>query len=304
MPSAFHLRDLPPHERRSFDSKKWVRPFTAVRIPSAERDDVDALLAAAALILPAGSALSGWAAARLHGDRWSSGRDRVGRHSPIPVTVPPPLQLAKRRSLDIIRSKLAPADVITRRGLPVTTPARTALDLARLLPRDQAVAAVDALLATRTVSIRDLEGAIRDHPRIKGRPAAASVMQLASPFAESPPESVMRLVWHDLGLRSLMVNATILDNTGLFMGRVDLLDPKAGLVGEYQGDQHRSPDTYRADLRRKRGLESLGLIVVEAAGGDLGSTSYRVEVMQQRHRGLARDRSLDRWRIGPRRSFS
>jgi hypothetical protein len=54
------------------------------------------------------------------------------------------------------RAVLHPAQVHRRRGVPVTTPAVTALRLGAALPRDSAVAAVDRLIATRVVDLEPI----------------------------------------------------------------------------------------------------------------------------------------------------
>ena len=59
----------------------------------------------------------------------------------------PPGRRLRNGLTDSGERMLAPFDVVTIRGLRVTTPLRTACDLGRLLHRDQALAAMDALAA-------------------------------------------------------------------------------------------------------------------------------------------------------------
>src|SRR5262245_57838815 len=73
-------------------------------------------------------AVSGRAAAAL----W--GADVLVRGEPVEVTVPKPARLRTPSGLTIIRSPLPPEDVARWAGIPVTTPKRTAFDLARRLP--------------------------------------------------------------------------------------------------------------------------------------------------------------------------
>ena len=86
--------------------------------------------------------IAGRAAASLHGARW------VDATTPIEVIA----EHTRRRGGVIVREERIGVDEITYVGdLPVTTPARTALDLARHLPRDPAVAHLDALAAATGV---------------------------------------------------------------------------------------------------------------------------------------------------------
>jgi len=56
---------------------------------------------------------------------------------------------------------------------------------------------------------------------------------------------------------------------GRFVARVDLLDDRAGVVGEYDGSYHASSVRRSDDARRQAELESLGLVVVRATGHDV-----------------------------------
>jgi hypothetical protein len=62
-----------------------------------------------------------------------------------------------QRELSICRSPLPTSDVTQWAGMPVTTPARTGFDLGRRLPRIDAIAALDALLGTRFLNMRELQ---------------------------------------------------------------------------------------------------------------------------------------------------
>ncbi|MET0740368.1 MAG: hypothetical protein ABWZ26_02310 [Candidatus Nanopelagicales bacterium] len=300
----FRLRDVDPFRRRNqrYAGRAWVTPHRGVRIPTTSADNVDARIAAAALVLPDGGALAGWAAARRHGDRWASGLDSRGCALAVPAALPHHVRL-RRNGIAPVNGVLEPDDVWMLNGVATTSPDRTGFDEARLLPYGEAVAALDSLLACGATDLTRLRLYVQHHPGMKGVPQARQVLEVASPYAESRQESRMRLCWLAVGFDQLVVNATILDEHGEFVGRVDLLDEEAGLVGEYQGDTHRDQLQYRKDLRRKRRLESLGLIVSEAGGGDLRPGSgYTRDLVAARRRGLDRDRRLDRWQLGLRRS--
>src|SRR6476659_3790644 len=112
------------------------------------------------------------AAAALHGARW------VDASTPIEIIA----EHTRKRGGVIVREEQIRADEITYVGeLPVTTVARTALDLARFLPRDIAVAHLDALACAPGVS-------------------AADAIALMDGGAQSPKETWLRLVLIDGGL--------------------------------------------------------------------------------------------------------
>jgi hypothetical protein len=110
-------------------------------------DDALAWCQAANLLLPPGAALSHRSAALLHGVDLLG----YGVQPTMEVTVPPPSRLRPDARLIVHRTRLPPADVVRRGGLPVTTPARTAFDLGRDPDRVAAVVALDALLHHRVI---------------------------------------------------------------------------------------------------------------------------------------------------------
>jgi very-short-patch-repair endonuclease len=83
------------------------------------------------------------------------------------------------------RSRLEPADIVERDGALLTSPLRTAVDLARILPLAEAVAVVDA-------SRRQRFGLV---PEVRG-PGALTVRRargLSVPDSASPFESLVRV---------------------------------------------------------------------------------------------------------------
>jgi very-short-patch-repair endonuclease len=89
----------------------------------------------------------------------------------------------------------------------------------------------------------------------------------------------------------------VTDRDGTFLAEVDLLDPQAGLAGEYDGAHHAAADQRAVDHARAEQLEALGLMVVRVASPDLSQFRARtVQRLQRAHQqGLARDRRRDGW---------
>jgi hypothetical protein len=93
------------------------------------------------------------------------------------------------------------------------------------------------------------------------------------------------------------VNVAVLDSYGAFAGIPDLLDEASGLVGEYDGGQHRELVQHTNDNAREERLESLGLVVVRATSVDL--KSRRKQLVARLRRGYQRARGQHRrsWQI-------
>jgi hypothetical protein len=127
--------------------------------------------AAASLLLP-GAVITGVSAGVMWGVELATTTDDVE------LTVPPgrhPLRIAGVRTR---RSALAPEDVRRRDGVPVTAPEATACGVAAALPVDEAVVAVDRMIAGGKADLDPLRSrAARSHGM--GSAKARTVIGLA-----------------------------------------------------------------------------------------------------------------------------
>jgi hypothetical protein len=147
---------------------------------------------------------------------------------------------------------LAPQDICIVNGLRVTTPLRTALDLACLLPRASALAVLDAFMRicklTGTMYLNEL-------PRYRGRRGVVqlrSLIPLATHLAESPAESRSRLAVIDAGIPAPHPQHWVYDH-GIALFRLDLAWPKSRVAVEYDGEEwHDRTDEQRKATRLRR----------------------------------------------------
>ena len=206
---------------------------------------------AAALWVPDGI-VTGRAAAALHGALFVDDRtpiELIGR---------------SRRTRDgvIVRQERIDADEITRVGdLTVSAPARTALDLARHLPRGQAIARLDALAAATGIGARDVLTLAHRYPGARGIRKARALVPLLDAGAQSPRESWLRLLLIDGGFPRPATQIMVSD--GLRTAFVDMgwEDPRIGL--EYDGEQHHSDrHQYVNDIARLEMLDQLDWLII------------------------------------------
>lgn len=171
--------------------------------------------------------IAGRAAAALHGSKW------VDASTPIEVvtahTRPWPGVIGREERIG--------ADEITEVcGLPVTTPARTALDLGRHLPRNAAVAHLDALAAATSVTVTaalELAGRYRG---ARGVRKARIALALMDSGAQSPKETWLRLVLVDDGLPAPRTQIEVSGGTARAFIDMGYDEPKVGL--DYEGAHH------------------------------------------------------------------
>ncbi|MEB3983825.1 DUF559 domain-containing protein [Mycobacterium sp. 663a-19] len=223
--------------------------------------------------------LAGLAAAALHGSNW------VDDDAPIEL---------------IWRNPHAPAGVITRNqrlesdevtrvvGLPVTTSARTAFDLARLLPASDAVARLDALARAKPFCAEDVLLLAKRHPGARGLRQLRAVLPRVDPGAESPKETWLRLLLVDAGLPVPTTQIPVQENWRL-VGLLDMGWERYKVAVEYDGDQHRtSRRQYVHDMRRLKMLQRLGWIVMRVIAEDRPDDVVR-EVREALRRQGCRD---------------
>lgn len=191
-------------------------------------------------MLPVDGAVGGWSAARLRGVAWSDGTTTSGQVR-LPVLCLPPGRRVRRPEVQVLRSVLGPGDVVrcAGSGVRVTSPVRTAFDLARTAPNlTEAVVRLDAM-ARHGVDPEAVAGYAAERPGWRGVGQVRRAAALATGRVRSPAESRWRMLWVlAAGLAAPLVNATCYDPSGQRLGEVDLLDPVLPLVGEYDGSPH------------------------------------------------------------------
>lgn len=256
----------------------------------------------AAPVIPRGGAIGGWGAAFAHGAHDLDGVAADGEDLPVPLCLPRDLRCRRTNDLQIVRSDLEAYELVEVQGVRVTAPARTIADLARLTARfDDAVAHVDAMLNLDESLLRDLVRWLDDHPRRRGVAQARRVARLARPGTESRAESRLRVMWVlDAALPEPLVNQWVYARSGKLLGRADLIDPEAGVVGEYDGAHHAAAERRSNDHRRREAFQQAGLVVVQHTSVDLSARrEFAVARLRRvREAGMRRDRSRDQWALG------
>jgi hypothetical protein len=289
--------------RDELSSPRWHRFGPGVRVHgSLDPSDPDVRIAALLQTLPAGAVLGGWASLHLQRVPWQDGKTGLAgrRLRPILVHVGPTGHLRQRPGLVVDRSQLPDADVVEVRGTLATAVTRAVFDEMCRGGVEEGMVAGDAACAVRLTSRDEMMAYVAARPRARGVPAARRAAALLSPYVRSAPESRLRYVWVvEAGLPSPEVNIGLADAVGIVLGEPDLLDREAGLVGEYDGSDHRTLARHTADNAREEGFEGVNLTVVRATSVDLWPRRRALvcRVLDGRARGLARDRTRDGWWI-------
>lgn len=207
---------------------------------------------AACLIAGPGAVVSHRSAAVL----WGVSGFRAG---PLDITVPP----GRSNRNALARVHRSAVDGVRRDGVPVTRPARTIADLARVVSGDVVEEAVDDALCRRLCRLDELpaRGPLREVL------AAWNGDGLAEGVAE------MRVVRALLaaGLPAPVRQYEIWVG-GVLIARVDLAYPPFRLAMELDGFRwHAGRRKFRSDRLRRNRMEAVGWRLLEAAPEDIGA---------------------------------
>ena len=194
--------------------------------------------------------IAGRAAAALHGALW------VDAATPIEMI----WRSGRPPSGIVVRNERIDADeIVGIDNMSVTSPARTALDLARHLPRNVAVRHLDALARATGVKACDALSLAERYPRARGRRRSRAALNLMDPGAQSPKETWLRLVLIDSGLPAPRTQIRVADGVNEAFIDMGYDEPMVGL--DYDGQHHSSNrGQYVHDIGRAELIERQGWI--------------------------------------------
>ena len=254
---ALAARRLSPYELRS----RYVALHQDVYVPRGAELTPTMLAKACWLRSRRRGILAGFSAAALHGAKW------------IDPALPAAIIDTNRRPADGIQTweeRIEPDEITIIDGMRATTPARTALDLARRWPLGFAVAAVDALTQATDLKVADVELLVDRYRGRRGMKAARAALELVDGGAQSPKETWLRLLLLRAGFPRPQTQIVVRNEWGWVEAFLDMGWEDIMVAIEYDGDQHRSSRyQYVKDIRRLEKLEQrFGWIVVRVIAED------------------------------------
>jgi hypothetical protein len=203
--------------------------------------------------------VAGQSAAAMHGAKW------VDNRRPAEVLWPnrrPPA------GIHAWSDRLADDEVEVIDGILVTTPARTALDIARRYPLGKAVAAIDALARATHLKMADVELLADRYRGRRGIRNARTVLDLVDPGAESPRETWLRLLVIRNGFPRPRTQIPVYDENGVVVAVLDMGWEDIKLSLDYEGDHHRNPARFNKDIRRHDDVTELGWMDIRVTSRD------------------------------------
>lgn len=286
-----HRSELPPHLRRrslttqSSDASGLTRGRTHasdlivvsryIRVPAGVPLIGTAALAAYVEASPR-SVLSHLSAARLWGIPLPARLENDWR-----IHIANPAKSSEPRRVNVVGHRLnfADGEIWIMDSVPLTSAARTWLDLAACLPLRELVAAGDYLVCQHGLefpapreeicSLADLQRMVNKHPGSRGVLKARAGLELIRVGADSPPETFTRLDLVEAGLPEPELNVIVCDEWGRPRLWPDAAYRNYRISLQYDGGHHNNQDQYRRDIRRLETTEALGWQEVRISREDL-----------------------------------
>lgn len=249
---------LTPHQLRS---SAWRRLYPDVYACASLPVTHALRTRAVTRLLVPGAVASGRSAAVL----W--GVELAGPEDAVECTVPARTTAGAVAGVLLTRRSLPVAEITARHDVPTTTAMRTAVDLARIRPLDDAVVALDRFLSPGLVFLDEVRAAAA---HLTGRDCrhVRLVAHLADGLAGSPQETRLRLLIHRSDLPRPVAQHTVRID-GRWVGRVDFAWPEHKLALEYEGLWHGERQQVARDRQRLNALTRAGWRVIFVTAADL-----------------------------------
>jgi hypothetical protein len=204
--------------------------------------------------------VAGQSAAALHDAKWVDDRG------------PAQLVYEHRRPPAGIRTwseSVSPDEIQLIGGIPATTSARTAFDLACRNPTGRAVAAIDALARATRLNVEQVQRLAERYKGHRNIRRARRALALVDAGAESPRETWLRLLLIEAGYPRPRTQIPVYGEYGELVAVLDMGWEDVKLAVEYEGDHHRTDRRqFNRDIARYEALADLGWMAIRVTAHD------------------------------------
>jgi hypothetical protein len=211
----------------------------------------------------------------------------------VEIAVPRPLQYKLQNVIVHRSTDLERADTTVRRGIPVTNPMRTLIDMAAVASPGTVATALRRALSSRSVAFAATEATL-DRVARKGRRGVRMFRILLDGQRDNQqPAGVFEAKFSSLirrfGLPTPVAEYDVYADDGRWLARVDFAYPDARLFIELDGlEAHGSAPALQRDLSRQNALVDAGWQPLRYTWADLArrQSAVAAEVRRVRHNRL------------------
>lgn len=253
-------------------SMAFTKPARGARITASVGDAARALLEAVRVLARDDSFFCHTTAARIHGMPLPARFEKEAT-----VHLASPTDGSRMRRKGVVGHRLRSA-VVEVDGMRVEARADAFVHLATMLSLEELVAVGDWLVSTKRrdrLTVSDLADALRRYEGARGLHLARRALALVRVGAESPCESLLRLLIIG-ALPEPILQHEVFDATGVFVARIDVSWPRLKLGVEYDGEHHTEPAQQERDRIRLEKLRALGWHIIVVTNDDLKDGGVRI----------------------------
>ncbi len=208
----------------------------------------------------------------------------------------PDCAVPRRKGVRGHQSAFTDGETAMLKGVPVTSPARTWLDLAQLLSLEDLIVAGDHVIAEHhrhfgqpkkpMVGLEELRDYTYQKRGVRGLAKAKEALSLMRKGVDSPPETRIRLMLVRAGPPEFAPNFPVPGDPGEAPVWVDLGCPEFQVCCEYEGRHHLTPEKQGADRSRDqqtaaRGWCQLKIYATDMALGEDWIVAYFVQALHR-----------------------
>ncbi len=272
-------------------------------MPADTERTVDQRIVEAGVLLPSYGGVTGWAGLHWMHGRWFGGLADDGQTvRPVDLAVRHG-DIRSRPGIRVTSERLTGSEFVMVDGLSVSVPVRSVLFEMRYAAGERS-AALNLSMAAYDDLVSIDEATAFASPGLNGWigvPKARAGILLAEENCWSPQELLMVLTWRlDAGFPRPRCNHPVFDRDGRHIGTPDLLDPEAGVAGEYDGAVHLVGDRRAADLDREDAFRRVGLEYFTVVAADRAHPERIVQRMTHaRARARWEPESARAWTVVP-----
>jgi hypothetical protein len=286
--------------KRQASGSEWRSSSRGLYVPSYVEPTAEQRIAEAAAVLPAYGGVTGWAGLRWLGGSWFEG---VRRGQVLPVTLAVgDRSIRGQPGFGIVTSeeRLDPRELTVHLGLHVTTAMKSLFFEVRYAATDtEAVQHADMAAYDDLVTRDEVRAFVTVNAGWTGMDRSRVAAVDMDENAWSPMEVTMRRIWqYDAGLPRPLCNRPVFDRNGRHLGTPDLIDPVAGVAGEYNSSLHLEGAQRSRDVAKEARLRAAGLEFVEMLTGDLANPFPFIGRLREAYARAARMPVADRrWTV-------
>jgi len=205
----------------------------------------------------------------------------------------------RRRGLVVHRThRLGPSDRAMVDGIPVTSPTRTIIDLAAILPEEKLALSVMDAARRELIEPEEFREAVLALPRIRGGDKLRRIVggRTWREFHESRGEARTLQALTGAGLEDFVTSMVIVQR-GEVLADADIVIPELRIAIQFDSDRHHGTDARRArDLEETRRLRGASFEVVRPMWKDANNPERLLEAiagMVERQRRRLAGRTLE-----------